>query len=197
MSLQIGAYILAGGKSSRMGTNKGLCNIGNSAMINYAICTLEKIAIPITIISSDLAYLKFKKTIISDNIAPVGPLGGLLTMIQHSKFNWNIIVSCDMPFINAELLQHLISEVDDVYSAIVPQHNNQLEPLCALYNSNCLNMIESLILNKKLSMHNLLEHISFKTIPVENETYYTPQLFNNINSPEDLTQANTYLNKGK
>ena len=97
------AIILAGGKSSRMGSDKGLVLLNGKPMISYIIEILKKMQIPIIIISNNENYKQFGLPVFADIIKEKGPLGGIYTGLKNSKTESNIIVSCDVPFYQIEL----------------------------------------------------------------------------------------------
>ena len=100
----ITGVILAGGKSSRMGTDKGVLELNGKKIIEHIIYSIKPVVDEIIIISNsnNYDYLGFK--VYSDIIKERGPLAGIHTALTHTTTERNLIVSCDIPFINSELL---------------------------------------------------------------------------------------------
>src|ERR1035437_7677768 len=97
----LNGYILAGGKSSRMGTDKGLLVFNKKTIIQHVIAQLKPVVKEVIIVSNNRDYEKFGVKVIADIIKNIGPAGGIHAALSHSNTNHNFIVSCDMPFITA------------------------------------------------------------------------------------------------
>ena len=104
------AIILAGGNSSRMGSDKGLVLLNGKPMIQYCIDTLESLNLPIIIVSNNKEYEKFGFPVYADVIPEKGPLGGIYTGLYYSKKDKNIVISCDTPFVSPRLLRLMIDK---------------------------------------------------------------------------------------
>ena len=101
--------ILAGGKSSRMGTDKGLVLMNEIPMIERVIKTVKKAGLSeIIIVSNNTEYKQFGLPVFPDVIPDKGPLGGIYTGLLKSSTVKNLILSCDVPFINETVLKLLI-----------------------------------------------------------------------------------------
>ena len=108
----LAGYVLAGGASSRFGQDKALMEIGNTPMLFRMIKLLESVAKNVKVIGSLEKYAQFGIEVIADRWPGEGPLGGIITVLEvtakrPAKDEWNLIVSCDMPFLTAEWLGHL------------------------------------------------------------------------------------------
>jgi molybdopterin-guanine dinucleotide biosynthesis protein A len=182
------AIILAGGKSSRMGTDKGLMDFRGKKMIEHVLCVAGAIATEILISSSNAGYSQFGFPVYEDIYKNFGPLGGIHSGLSSSHSQWNLVVSCDLPFISREFLLFLLSQDADG-NAIVPVHDKMPEPLCALYNKSALPEIESLILNGELKMKHALQKLNTVYVDVPKEKFNAAVLFKNLNSPEDIAIA--------
>lgn len=179
------AFVLAGGKSSRMGADKGLMDFQGRKMIEHVLLSL-KISPRITIITENDDYKQFGFRICTDIYKNCGPLGGIYSALYNSNSDWNIVVSCDLPFVTSEFFELLLEKINGSSAhAIVPVHDNNIEPLCALYHKSCLPELENLILEKELKMHSVLEKLNtvYVKVPLE---FHAEHLFRNINWPEDI-----------
>ncbi|PKP35407.1 MAG: molybdenum cofactor guanylyltransferase, partial [Bacteroidetes bacterium HGW-Bacteroidetes-17] len=129
----ITGIILAGGKSRRMGKEKGLIELNGKQLIQYAIEVLKPICETILISTNSNFYdfLSYQK--IADEFPDSGPMGGIYSCLKASKTNQNLVLSCDMPFINSQLLKELIENSHE-YDIVVPWNGEQrFEPMCAFY----------------------------------------------------------------
>ncbi|HHH55010.1 MAG TPA: molybdenum cofactor guanylyltransferase, partial [Bacteroidetes bacterium] len=136
----ITGIILCGGKSCRFGEDKGLCTLAGKPMIEYPLSALNSICDEILISSNDPRYDNMGYKVIKDNIKNIGPIGGIFSALQQSKTEDNLIVSCDMPFVNEKLLNYILDNKNDhlVAAAFEGQY---VEPLCSYYNKKVLPLI--------------------------------------------------------
>lgn len=184
--------ILAGGKSSRMGSDKGLLKLLNKSLVEHAIDILNPCCEDIIISSNNKEYEKFGFPVIGDIYKEKGPMGGIHAALNATATKKNLILSCDMPFITKELLSFLIEKQEDSI-AVIPVHKDRPEPLCGIYSTKILPYIEQSISNKELKLMDLLNFVSALFPIVDSEDFYKPDLFNNINSKTDLGRARELL----
>ena len=116
MKDKITAFILAGGKSQRMGTDKGLLPLAGKPFVSH-ICEAVKSIVGenIVIVSSnaDYDFLGYKR--IEDLVSDKGPVGGIYTALQYSRAKLNFILSVDAPLVSAELLLWILENKNDCY----------------------------------------------------------------------------------
>jgi molybdopterin-guanine dinucleotide biosynthesis protein A len=183
--MQITSIILAGGKSSRMGTDKVLLKVNGKTLLERAIELFRPLCDTILISSNNPSLEKFGYEIIPDEIKDCGPIGGIYSSLKKSNSNWNFVISVDAAFVEADFVQFLISELNGC-DAVVPIHSARKEPLIALYNKNCMAEIEKMLKSGNFKMHNLLKEIDTKFVESDNWIEKYPKLFHNLNRPEDL-----------
>ena len=186
---QLTGIILSGGKSSRMGMEKGLVDFQGKPLISYAIKVLEPIVDSIVIgANNELdSYKKFGHQLVEDEIKGVGPIGGLLATLRQSSTPKNFVISCDMPFINLELLSYLFHNMGDADVVVATQGPNKTEPLCGVYSQKILPEIEDAIQNDQYKILDLFDKVSFKSLLIDKTLpFYSDNLFYNINKPEDI-----------
>jgi len=195
---EITGIILAGGRSSRLGKDKGLCDFKGKALVNYAIDTLKPLCGQMMISANYFPekYAEFGLPVVADEIKNIGPLGGIYTCLKKSKTRHNLILSCDTPFVNTEVFRHLLSEVKNE-QVVTPSHETFLiEPLSAYYNTNVIGNMEIAIRNNQFKMMDFFKQIRFKSVNLDkNLPFFTDYLFLNLNTPEDLEQANAIKNE--
>jgi molybdenum cofactor guanylyltransferase len=178
--------ILSGGKSSRMGLNKALIEIDGIKIIERIYNILKKITTNIIISSNTDVYTFLQEQYIEDEIKGIGPIGGLYSCLKKSSTKYNIVTTCDMPFIPIQLYKLFVS-LSEGYDATVPLFNDNIEPLVGVYNVSTLSFIENAINQKEYSVQNLLKKMNCKLIKVdESLEYFRKDYFININTREDL-----------
>lgn len=183
--MQITGIILAGGKSSRMGTDKVLLKVNEKTLLEQAIELVEPICNSILISSDNSEHEKFGYKIVPDEIKNCGPIGGIYSSLKKSETDWSFIISVDSPFVEKGFIHHLISEIDNS-EAIIPIHKKGKEPLIGIYHKNCLLKIEKMMDLQHYKMHNLLRALKTKFVDSNAWVENYPKLFHNINRPEDL-----------
>ena len=135
----ITGIILAGGKSSRMGTDKGFLSLNDKPFIQYSIDVLKPLVSEIIIVSDNSKYDVFGLKRINDVTKNAGPVAGICTGLEASSTDYNLILSCDIPLINSEILQQLINGIDDTSEIIQAESNGKSMPLIAIYKKQVTN----------------------------------------------------------
>ena len=181
----ITGILLAGGKSSRMGQEKGLVGFRGKPLIQYGIELLSSFTDRIVIGSANPDYLAFGCEMIPDEVTGLGPAAGLAAVLKKSATPWNIVLACDLPFLEREFIENLISAAPD-YQAVVPMHNGNMEPLAALYHRNLGTIFEEAVANGNLALHKILHscHVNYLETGLMMEKY--PNLFINLNSMDQI-----------
>ena len=187
------AIILAGGKSSRMGTNKALLQLNGKTVIEGIVEKLEKLVDDTIIVTNtfeDYAFLHLP--MIEDKRKGMGPLAGMEAGLAATKTERNLIVACDMPFISVELGRYLLSCLGE-YQGAVPEISGQLHPLFAAYRKDVNKAVTQLLQENQLRIRHFLHHIHVKivkkellqSLELENEGHY----FFNMNNPDEYHKA--------
>ncbi len=183
--------ILAGGESRRMGQDKAFVPFNGRFLIQTVIDTVTPLADELIIIANSPAdYAQFKLPLFSDRFPNHGSLGGLQTAVYHSTHPHTLVVACDMPWLNPDLLRHLISLRHEA-DIIVPRWNNFPEPLHAIYNKNCLPAIDKRVAAKQLKIIRFYEEMAVRYVDKEEVEQFdvNGRSFANINTPQQLTKA--------
>lgn len=181
-------YILAGGKSSRMGTDKGLILFEGKAMIQYVIEQMQPLFSNLVIVSNNPEYEKFGLEVIPDLIKNIGPAGGIYTALSHSDTKLNFIVSCDMPFITQETIAYIFKYTDES-QIILLEHQGIIGPLFGIYSKDCEKIWLECIQQKTYKLREMISNFKLKTIPIENNKIFKESFFKNINTKDDFENA--------
>ena len=129
----ITGIILAGGKSSRMGQDKGFLKLKGKTFMSYIIRALKPVVSDIIIVSNNSDYDAFKLKRVEDVMEDSGPLAGLYSGLLNSETENNIVLSCDVPLINTAVLNKLIEGFGDETEAIQIESMGKTMPLVAIY----------------------------------------------------------------
>jgi molybdopterin-guanine dinucleotide biosynthesis protein A len=178
--------ILAGGQSSRMGSNKALIPYRGKPLIQYSIDLALQFTREIIISANnhDLDYLGIQ--VVTDHYKIKASLAGIHAGLTASQTDWNLVLTCDMPNLTKELINRLLSELADGFRMIVPLHDGFLEPLCGFYHRSLLPRIEYNIEAGKFSLLDLPGFAPHKFVPMEDQSEATRFLFKNVNEKIDL-----------
>jgi molybdopterin-guanine dinucleotide biosynthesis protein A len=186
----ITGIILAGGKSSRMGTEKGLILYKNKPFIKHIIEAMKPLVSNIIIICNTRAYDRFGFKCYEDLIKNTGPLAGIYTGLNYSKTDNNLIVSCDIPLVNTVVLQKLIDQKNDASEVIHLQSQGKNMPLIALYKKSCGVIFKKELRQNQKKVQTALKKCNVKTVVIDESL---EQVTANINTPEDLELLNFNL----
>lgn len=185
--------IQAGGRSSRMGEDKGLLKFGNYRMAGYILEQVRGLGHKNFIVSNrSQEYLEFGLPVYPDIYPEIGPLGGFHTVLSHLDTEYAVVLACDMPFINRALLRYILSLRVD-YDIVVPRlaENQFAEPFRAVYSKNCLPAIEKSIAEEKRRVISFFDGLRVRYVGVDEIHRFDPEekSFFNVNTPEDLEEA--------
>lgn len=188
------AIVLAGGKSSRFGSDKAFAKVRGIAIIEYLLLLLSPLFNRVIIVSNLVEkYERYNVKIVSDKVTGTGPLGGIYSGLVESDLEKNFVIACDMPLVSLNLIKHMLSF--DGYDAVIPKIDEKVEPLCAVYSKNSISEIEKQITMGDLKVRNLYKKIKTKYLEEEEIKNYDPELksFFNVNLREDLKEAEACL----
>lgn len=189
------AIILAGGKSTRMKTNKSFVKLQNQPLIERIVGIIKPIFDDkILIISNEPELYKYLNVPVAcDIVKGYGPIRGIYTGLKVSQADYNFFIPCDMPFIENESIQYMIDEHFG-YDVIVPEINGYIEPLYGIYSKKCLQPIKYCLEQNKFNVRSFYDQVKVKTIPESVFRNIDPELkmFTNINTPKHLELAQDY-----
>ena len=184
----INGYILAGGKSSRMGTDKGLLILNGKAIVQIIIENLQSAVNRIIIVSNNAEYEKFGLEVIPDLIKDKGPAVGIHAALSHTDAENIFILSCDMPNITTDAIQYIMDQAS--HSQItLPVNHGKTEPLFGVYSQKCLPLWQQLIEQGMIKLQEMVTHFELLKIDVDNNKLFNDSLFLNINNKNDFQNA--------
>lgn len=195
---QPGVAILAGGASTRMGTNKALLRAqpGGPTLIETVVSRLREASlVPDLLVTNTPDLFAFLNIPVhTDDIPGAGSLGGIYTALNHLPHSRVLLVACDMPLLNPALLGYMAA-LPVLADALVPSWiddngRQQVEPLHAIYSRNCIEPVRRRIEVGKLKVQALLEEVQVQYLEEAEMRRHDPRLdsFRNINTPEEWAQ---------
>lgn len=175
--------ILAGGKSERMGTDKGLLLLKGKPFISHIYEAMKPIfGDNIVVVSSNTDYDAFGYHRIEDLISDKGPVGGLYTALKQSKTKFNLVLSVDVPLVTTEFLQWLVKKHDDSYLLTQVQVGEKACPLVAVYDRALRVLLGEHLAGNQLKLRDVIAEIHPQTLKIPEK--WSAQL-QNINTQED------------
>ncbi|WNH10801.1 molybdenum cofactor guanylyltransferase [Thalassobellus suaedae] len=165
----ITGIILAGGKSTRMGTDKGFLLLNEKPFTQYSIDAIKPLVSEILIVSDNPDYDVFGFKRISDITKNAGPVAGIYSGLEASSTEYNLILSCDIPLITSDILKKLIKAIDDTSEVIQIESNGKSMPLIALYKKQCKNIFGELLKTDERRLRIAVNTCKTKNIVLELE----------------------------
>jgi len=185
----IAAFILAGGKSTRMGRDKAQLPLRGRTLLERAL-ELARTATPQIRIVGPKA--KFGPDAIEDVYLDRGPLGGIHAALSNTASERNLILSVDTPFVPPEFLQVLLEESERSKTTVtVPYVRERFQPLCAVYCRDFLGLAERALQAGQNKIDPLFCDTTVRRID-ESEMKrlaFDARMFDNLNTPEDFARA--------
>lgn len=185
--------IQAGGQSTRMGQDKGLLQFGKYKMVEYILYQVSGMGEKNFIVSNrPEEYKEFGLPVYTDIYHNIGPLGGFHTIFSFLEMEYALVLACDMPFINRDLINYLLSLASD-YDIIVPRlnHNKFVKPFRAVYSKRCMPAVEKAIEQNHRRVISFFDDVRVRYLEKDEIHIYDPdeRSFFNVNTPEDLQKA--------
>ena len=179
----------------RLGRIKALERINKQSLIERTIDCLFPISQAVLVVTSQeqfrlIAYARLKGKVIVDIYPGKGALGGIYTGLASSDSFYSLVVGCDMPFLNRDLLCYLI-DIAPNFDVVVPKIDNMLEPLHAVYSKDCMTPIKELIDEDRLGVSQLFNLVKTRYVGKDEMAKFDPQClsFFNINTLDDMRKA--------
>lgn len=186
-SSQISAFILCGGKSSRMGTDKGHLLFEDKSFTQWAIDAVQPITNSISLVTNHASYAVYQLPILTDIFTHSGPVGAIYTALQSSTTEWNLILNCDTPGITTEALEYLVKETPHHVSASYIMKHKRAYPLIGMYHKKTLPIFKENLTKNNLKLMSILNLTDCYQVQVPQNLTTDIQ---NINTPEELEYLN-------
>jgi len=192
----MGAIILAGGKSERMGTPKADMKLGEKSLLEWVLKPLKAITDDILIVSRippESAPEDIR--LIQDELPEAGPLAGLQSGLKAAKDELNFVTGCDTPFLAVALIQALLEKADGFDAVIPVEARGKMHPLCAVYSKACLKPIAAALASQRRRISAFFPAVRVSYIDSEDLKAYDEELNSlvNVNTPEDYEKAAAIL----
>lgn len=182
--------VLAGGKSRRMGEDKRFLLVGGTRLFERSLSILRSLFQEVRIvIAQDSPPMVSDVPVLRDLVPDSGTLGGIYTGLKETGSAHIFVVACDMPFLNAEVIRHLVS-LKDQADVVIARLNHGVQPTHAVYSRQCLPVFEAMVQTGRLKVQDCIGHplIKVRVVEFEELREIDPEghSFLNVNTPADL-----------
>lgn len=189
--MDVTVFILAGGKSTRMGTDKAFVILDGRTLLARALDLARSVTSDVRIVGHAAKFAPFAP-VVEDIFPGCGPLGGIHAALRISSTDLNAILAVDVPFVPPALLQYLIKRSRDAVATVtVAQSGGRLQPLCAVYRREFADVAEQALRTGRYKIDALFESAHTQVI-AENELEnagFSSKIFRNLNTLEELERA--------
>src|ERR1700737_1647013 len=194
-------YVLSGGASSRFGRDKALLRFGSRPLLLEIVQLAQTCTSEVAVVAGAQKYghLDGEFETIEDRWPGEGPLGGIITALQHTAATarpteWNLILSCDMPFLTSEWLEFLVHRArqrDKKIQIILPRSAHGPEPLCACYRTDAVAALKNVFDRGVRKVTQALQQVRAEVLDesVWKRFDSAGRLFWNMNTPADFEEA--------
>jgi molybdenum cofactor guanylyltransferase len=185
------AFVLAGGKSSRMGQDKAFLQLGGCTLLSRALELATAAACGVWIVGSSAKFAAFGP-VIADVYPERGPLGGIHASLSQTDTDLNLVIAVDLPFLNPSFLHYLISRARESHAVVVvPKASGSLQPLCAVYRRSFAKIADRSLRAGRNKVDLLFSEVQTRVIEREEleQNGFAEEMFRNLNTLEDWTEA--------
>jgi molybdopterin-guanine dinucleotide biosynthesis protein A len=190
------AFILAGGKSTRMGADKAFVMLHGRTLLDRALELARCVAAEVRIVGNAAKFAAFA-SVVEDVFPGCGPLGGIHAALRSSQTELNLILAVDVPFVSPALLQYLIRRARNAAAlATVAQAGGRWQPLCAVYRRGFADAAETALGAGRYKIDTLFESTRTQLITeAELESAgFSKTMFRNLNTQQELAEAGETTN---
>jgi molybdopterin-guanine dinucleotide biosynthesis protein A len=191
-------FVIAGGKSSRMGADKVFLEFGGQTLLDRALTVMGAVCDSVTIVGDPAKFANRDAanygSVVADIFSGCGPLAGIHSALVHSSAELNLMLAVDMPFVSRELLRFLFAAAEDEDNRAiitVPRTSHGLQPLCAVYRRDFSAAAEQALRAGKYKVDAAFAGVSTRVIE-ESELAaagFSERSFFNVNTPQDRLAA--------
>jgi len=180
------AAILAGGENRRFGSNKALAPWFACHVIDAVVQAAMDACQEVIIIAKDAGPYSYLGLPIYPDIVPgKGPMAGLQSALYHAEAERVLLLGCDMPLLNSELLKWMW-EIPTLAPIVIPSTPYGLEPLHAIYHKSLLYLVNYQISVGRLSLQSFIRELPHLNVDIQKR--YSSTYLSGANTPEELAE---------
>jgi len=185
-------FILAGGKSTRMGADKAFVDMDGRTLLARALELAHSLTPDVRIVGDPAKFASFAP-VVEDIFRNCGPLGGIHAALRASQTELNLMLAVDIPFVSPALLQYLIKRARSSSATVTVAHaDGGWQPLCAVYRREFADAAEQSL---RAGRHKIDALFTAQTQTIAEEELeaagFSQRMFRNLNTPEELLEASS------
>lgn len=187
--------VMAGGQSRRLGRDKALLVVNGETLLARALRIVAEVTTEQLVIGPPERREQAPDVrVLADELPGSGPLGGIYTALRAASHDYLLVVACDMPFLNRDLLRYLLS-LADAYDVVLPRVDGRGEQLHAVYARSCIEPIAAQLQSGDFKIDRFFARVRVRTVDEDELRRHDPSLrsFRNVNTPEDWAEAQALL----
>jgi molybdenum cofactor guanylyltransferase len=185
------AFVLAGGKSTRMGRDKTFLEVHGQTLLSRAVALARTVAEEVRIVGDSTKFAAFGR-VVEDLYPDRGPLGGIHAALAGSNAEFNLMLAVDLPFVEARFLEYLTAQARTGGAMVtVPRTGGGWQPLCAVYRRAFVTLAERSLLAGKNKIDTLFLEVETRVLDEAelSKSGFSVEMFRNLNTPEELERA--------
>jgi molybdopterin-guanine dinucleotide biosynthesis protein A len=189
--LGVNAFVLAGGQSSRMGTDKAFLEVQGKPLVSQMLTLVRGVTPEVKIVGNAEKFRAYAE-VVEDVFPGCGPLAGIHAALRASHVDLTLILAVDMPFVAPEFLSYLAHQASASSALVtVPCAEGRWQPLCAIYRSAFADVAEQSLRAGKYKIDPLFQQVVVRSIEEIElaQRGFDPAMFRNLNTREDLRTA--------
>jgi molybdenum cofactor guanylyltransferase len=188
----VAGAVLAGGSSRRLGRDKALLTLDGETLLTRALQVLGQVTGELLVIGPSTRVVPPPTRLVSDARPGCGPLGGIYSALLATAAPHVLVVACDMPFLNADLLSHLLSLREDT-DVVLPVVGCLGQQLHAVWSGSCRETIRRHIDCGDLQISHVFDDLRVRRVEEQELQRFDPSLrsFFNVNTARDWVLAQT------
>lgn len=180
----LAVYILAGGKSTRMRQDKSMLPFRGHTLLEEVIQVAKQLSSDVFLLSQHPTHEQFGIPLIKDIIPNQGPAGGIDAMLQQTPFTYNVILNCDMPFVDVQGLQLLVEAIPS-HSIALFEHTTSHLIFPLVIHQDCREQWRQLLLSDVRKMSDVISQFDSIFVDASSVMLRNSLFFKNINTPDD------------
>jgi len=191
----VNAFVLAGGKSSRMGQDKAFMQLGGRSLLQRALELAKTVAGAPWIVGSAAKFAAFAP-VVEDVYPECGPLGGIHAALSGTASELNLMIAVDLPFLQPDFLKYLLSRSRESGAMVaVPRAGGRLQPLCGVYRRGFAAVAERSLRAGMNRIDPLFAEVHTCIIEPDElkQNGFSEQQFSNVNTQQDWEAASLLL----
>lgn len=182
----ISGVVLAGGKSSRFGSDKGLHPFRGKPLVMHALDILRPHCGELMISTNKPdAYAFTGISLVADVFPGCGPMAGIHSALSQSGGEILMAVGCDIPLLPSAIFGFMLERMGE-HQVVMPVYNGFTETMCAIYHRSCLQEIEHALHEKTFRILDVVARMNTLYVGIDREPFCRPGMFRNINTLQDL-----------